>query len=133
MILHQPAGICRRPIIAVQIMRQHSQHRHLLSPMMGRVRYPPHHHPGPRSRDIEKLRQALPPRFLFRAQLLQPFAAVFCIPFHEFQPRLLRRQRRLAHFDSQHRAEPQVFAHALMNHLFPYAAPARIARIRPER
>ena len=132
MILHQATGIRRRPVIAVQIVRQHSQHGHLLAAMMRGVRDAPRQDPGPRSRDIEKPRLALEPSFVFRAQRLQPLPTEFRIALDEFEPRLLLRQRRRACLDSQHGAKPQILAYTLMHHLFVHAPAPRIFRVRPK-
>jgi hypothetical protein len=133
MILHQPARVSGRPIIAMHITPQHPQHCHQLSPMMRRMRDPPRHHPGPRPVHIEKLHILLPPHLIFLLQRRQPLPAVLRISFHEFQPRLLLRQRRCAHINSQHIEEPQVFAHALMHHLLMHAASLRITLPRTHR
>src|SRR5271156_1945625 len=95
------------------------------------MRHPPRHHPGPRSRHIEKLHILFPPRLIFFLQRGQPFAAVLGVPFHKFHPRLLLGQRRRADINPQHVAEPQVFAHALMHHLLTHAATPRITLARP--
>src|ERR1700730_692437 len=99
--------------------------------MMSAVGDPARHNPGTRTWHVEELRLTGPPRLLFRAQNSKPLLTVFRVAFHEFQSRLRRRQRWRTHIDAQHVAEPQVFAHALMHHLFPNAASARIAVARP--
>src|ERR1700675_2391649 len=94
--------------------------------MMSAVRNPARHNPRARARHIEELRPPRPPRFAFRAQSSKPLFTVLRVTFHEFQPRLVVRQWRSTHIYTQHIAEPQVFAHALMYHLFLHAAPAGI-------
>ena len=42
-VLHQPAGIRGRPVVAVQLAAEHPQQGHLLSSMMRGVRQPPRH------------------------------------------------------------------------------------------
>src|SRR5712692_584248 len=55
------------------------------------------------------------------------------IAFHEFQPRLHRRQRRRVDVDPQHVQEPQILARALVHHLLPHAPPSRISPSRTHR
>src|ERR1700688_1238042 len=95
--------------------------------MMSAVRNPSNHHPRARAQHIEELRLPRPPRFVFRAQNSKPLFTVFRVAFHEFQSRLLFRQWRSTHIYAQHIAEPQVFAHTLMYHLFLNAAAAGIS------
>src|SRR5260370_16421603 len=133
MILHQAAGVRRRPVIAVQIAPQHPQHGHLLAAMMRRMRQPPRQHPSSRARYIKKLRLPLKPTLLLSPQGLKPFPTVLRITLDELPPHLLRRQRRRAHVNSQHGAKPEVLAHALVHHLLPHAAPSPVVRSRTHR
>src|SRR5258708_1270060 len=133
MILQEPAGVRRRAVIAVQIPRQHPQHRHLLAPMMSGVRDSPNHHPRARSRHVKEFRFRLPPNFIFRPQCREPLSAVLSIALHEFQPSLRRRQGRRVDVNPQHADKPQILAHTLVHHLFVHAAPSRVALARTER
>ncbi len=132
MILHQPAGIRRRPIVAVHLAPQHAQHGHQLPAMMRSVGHPPHHHPGPRPLHLKELRLSLPPRIILRLQRLQSLPAVLGISLHELQPCFGSRQRRRPHINSQHVPKPQILAHALMHHLLPHTPPPRIPAARPQ-
>src|SRR5579862_4346137 len=101
--------------------------------MMRRVRYPSRHHPCPRTLHVEESRVAFPPGFIFFTQNGESFATVFGISLDELQSSFLLRQRRRAHIDSKHGAEPQIFAHALMHHLLMDTSSARIVFLRPHR
>src|SRR2546429_3209195 len=89
-------------------------------------------HPGPRTLHIEKLYILFPPWLVFFLQCGQAFATVFGVALHEFQPGLVRWQRWRTHVDPEHVAEPQVFADALVDHLFMHAASAGIVWPWPE-
>src|SRR2546426_2323584 len=67
---------------------------------------------------------------VFRLQRRQPLAAVFRVAPDKFQASFLRRQRRRAHVNAEHVAEPSVLADALVHHLLVDASSARVALAR---
>src|ERR1700678_379762 len=101
--------------------------------MMRGMRHPPRHHPRSGSLHIEELCFPFPPCFVFALQLRQTLPAVLSVPLHKLESRFLLWQWRSTDVDPQHVAEPQVFAHALVHHLFMNAAPSRVALERPQR
>lgn len=133
MILHQPARIRRRAVVAMDFPPQHSKHSHQLPAMMGRMRNPTHHDPRMTPKYIEESGLSLPPCICLSSQSYEPLPAIFRISLDEFHSCLLGGQRRSAHIDSEHVAKPQILTHALMHHLFMRAAPSRIAFPRPHR
>src|SRR6266446_1233024 len=133
MILHETSRIRRWAVIAVQLPPQHAENRHLLAAMVRGMRNPANHHPRPRSLHIEEFRFGLPPAIIFRLQFRKPFPAVLRVALHEFQARLQRWQRRRTNVNPQHVDKPQIFAHALMHHLFVNAAPSRVSLSRTHR
>jgi len=131
-VRHQSAGIRRRPIIAMQLMPKHPQHRTLLPAMMRGVRDAASHDPFPRALHIEKRRVFFPPRIVFPSQHRQSLPAILRITPDELHPRLRIRQWRRAHINPQHRPKPNVLAGALMHHLLVDASPPRISHARPK-
>ena len=131
-MLHQPARVGRRPVVAVEIAAEHPQHRHLLASVVRRVRQPSREDPGSRSPHIEERGQLLPPPLIALPEALEAAFAVFRVSRHELESRLLRRQRRRAHVDAEHRPEPRILADALMHHVLANAAPARVIPVRPD-
>jgi len=117
----------------MQIVTQHTKHRHLLAAMMGSMRQTASHHPGSGALHIKELRQLLPPMLVFWPKDGEPLAAMFRVTFHEPDAGFLFRKRRGTAFDAQHVAKPQVLAHALMHHVLVHAPAARIALPRPYR
>src|SRR5713226_4351163 len=133
MVLHQPAGVCRRSIVAVQIAPQHAQHRHLLPAMMGSMGKPPREYPSARAFHVKKSGLLLEPTLRLLAQRRQPFPTILRISFDELDAAFLGRQWRRAHVNSKHGAKPKILAHALMHHLFPHTTPATVALSRTHR
>src|SRR5260370_1366653 len=97
------------------------------------VRNSPYYHPCLRPPHVKEFRFRLPPNIIFCPQLREPLSAVLRIALHEFQATFRRRQWRCIDVNAQHIDKPQILAHALMHHLFAYAAPSRVIRSRTHR
>src|ERR1700694_795329 len=88
----------------------------------------PHHYPRARSSCIKKTCFGLPPGYVLRAQHCQALPTVLGVALHEFQPSLRCRKRRRIDVNSKNVDEPQIFADALVHHLFVHAASSWVTR-----
>ncbi len=70
-MLHEAARVGRWPIVAVQVMLEHAQHRRLLATVMRGMCNPPHHNPRPGALYAKKLNFFLPPRIILVTQLIE--------------------------------------------------------------
>ncbi len=63
-MLHEAARVGRGPIVAVQVVLEHAQHRRLLATVMRGMCNPPDHNPCPGAFHVKKLNFFLPPRVI---------------------------------------------------------------------
>ena len=71
MILHEAARVGRGPIVAVQVVLEHAQHRRLLATVVRGMCNPPDHNPRPGTFHVKKLHFFLPPWLILGAKRIE--------------------------------------------------------------
>lgn len=131
-ILHEATGVRSGSVVAVEVAAEHAEHGHLLAAVMRGVRDAAGEDPGARAGHVEECGWTFPPGVVFGLQGGESLGAEVGIFVDKGEAGFFGGERRGANIDAEHGAEPEVFADALMDHLFADGTAAGIAGIGAE-